>query len=94
MQLDTSCTAPAVNADAWITGGRLGRPAGLRFTRRYGHWAEEPYAELVERCAALARRFAVRLAGAEGGEVLNEVVLNQVGALWQPTVIMMPGLGG
>jgi glutamate/tyrosine decarboxylase-like PLP-dependent enzyme len=32
----------------------------------------------VERCAALARRFAVRLAGAEGVEVLNEVVLNQV----------------
>ena len=38
----------------------------------------EGIAELVERCAALARRFAVRLAGAEGVEVLNEVVLNQV----------------
>ncbi|HEX6676738.1 MAG TPA: aminotransferase class V-fold PLP-dependent enzyme [Actinomycetes bacterium] len=32
---------------------------------------------LVERCCALARRFAERLA-AEGVEVLNEVVLNQV----------------
>jgi len=38
----------------------------------------EAIAELVERCSALARRFAVRLAGAEGVEVLNEVVLNQV----------------
>ncbi len=38
----------------------------------------EGIAELVERCAALARRFAERLAGAEGVEVLNEVVLNQV----------------
>jgi glutamate/tyrosine decarboxylase-like PLP-dependent enzyme len=38
----------------------------------------EGIAELVERCAALARRFAERLAGAGGVEVLNEVVLNQV----------------
>ena len=35
-------------------------------------------AELVERCCALARRFAERLAAADGVEVLNEVVLNQV----------------
>jgi glutamate/tyrosine decarboxylase-like PLP-dependent enzyme len=35
-------------------------------------------AELVDRCCALARRFADRLAGHEGVEVLNEVVLNQV----------------
>jgi glutamate/tyrosine decarboxylase-like PLP-dependent enzyme len=35
-------------------------------------------ADLVERCCALARRFAERLAAAEGVEVLNEVVLNQV----------------
>jgi glutamate/tyrosine decarboxylase-like PLP-dependent enzyme len=35
-------------------------------------------AELVERCCALARRFADRLAAHDGVEVLNDVVLNQV----------------
>jgi glutamate/tyrosine decarboxylase-like PLP-dependent enzyme len=35
-------------------------------------------AELVERCCGLAGRFAGRLAAADGVEVLNEVVLNQV----------------
>jgi len=33
---------------------------------------------LVERCCAIARRMAERLAAAEGVEILNEVVLNQV----------------
>jgi glutamate/tyrosine decarboxylase-like PLP-dependent enzyme len=35
-------------------------------------------AELVERCCALAGRFAERLAAADGVEVCNQVVLNQV----------------
>ena len=35
-------------------------------------------AELVERCCALARRFADRLGDHDGVEVLNDVVLNQV----------------
>jgi glutamate/tyrosine decarboxylase-like PLP-dependent enzyme len=35
-------------------------------------------AELVERCCGLAVRFAERLAAADGVEVLNQVVLNQV----------------
>jgi glutamate/tyrosine decarboxylase-like PLP-dependent enzyme len=35
-------------------------------------------AELVERCCALARRFAEQLAGADGVVVGNDVVLNQV----------------
>ena len=35
-------------------------------------------AALVDRCCALARRFAERLADQDGVEVLNEVVLNQV----------------
>jgi glutamate/tyrosine decarboxylase-like PLP-dependent enzyme len=34
--------------------------------------------DLVERCCRLARRFATRLAAADGVEVLNDVVLNQV----------------
>src|SRR5205807_6987748 len=35
-------------------------------------------AELVERCCSLARRFAEKLAGIDGVEVVNDVVLNQV----------------
>ena len=35
-------------------------------------------AELVERCCALARRFADQLGAADGVEVVNDVVLNQV----------------
>jgi glutamate/tyrosine decarboxylase-like PLP-dependent enzyme len=35
-------------------------------------------AEMVERCCVMARRFAEQLAPADGVEVLNEVVLNQV----------------
>ena len=34
--------------------------------------------EMVERCCRLARRMAERLAAAEGVEILNDVVLNQV----------------
>jgi glutamate/tyrosine decarboxylase-like PLP-dependent enzyme len=33
---------------------------------------------MVERCCALARRLAERLGAAEGVEILNDVVLNQV----------------
>jgi glutamate/tyrosine decarboxylase-like PLP-dependent enzyme len=38
----------------------------------------EGVAELVERCCALARRLASAMEAADGVEVLNEVVLNQV----------------
>jgi glutamate/tyrosine decarboxylase-like PLP-dependent enzyme len=40
--------------------------------------------EMVERCCALARRMADRLRGADGVEILNEVVLNQVLARFTP----------
>lgn len=43
---------------------------------------------MVERCCAIARRMADRLAAAEGVEVLNDVVLNQV------LVRFHPPLGG
>jgi aromatic-L-amino-acid decarboxylase len=46
--------------------------AALRSLGRQG------VADLVERCCAMARRFETALAGVEGAEVLNEVVLNQV----------------
>jgi glutamate/tyrosine decarboxylase-like PLP-dependent enzyme len=39
---------------------------------------------LVERCCALARRFADRLRREPGVEILNEVVLNQVLVRFQP----------
>ncbi|HEY0782446.1 MAG TPA: aminotransferase class V-fold PLP-dependent enzyme [Thermoanaerobaculia bacterium] len=39
---------------------------------------------LVERCCALARRFAARLRDEPGVEVLNDVVLNQVLVRFQP----------
>ena len=35
-------------------------------------------AELVDRCCALARRLAAAMEAADGVEVLNDVVLNQV----------------
>ncbi|HEX9943848.1 MAG TPA: aspartate aminotransferase family protein, partial [Thermoanaerobaculia bacterium] len=41
-------------------------------------------AELVERCCALARRFADRLGDEPGVEVLNDVVLNQVLVRFHP----------
>jgi glutamate/tyrosine decarboxylase-like PLP-dependent enzyme len=46
--------------------------AALRALGRQG------VADLVDRCCALARRFAERLSAGDGVEVLNEVVLNQV----------------
>jgi glutamate/tyrosine decarboxylase-like PLP-dependent enzyme len=45
-------------------------------------------ADLVERCCALARRMAERLAAGPGVRVLNEVVLNQVLVRFEP-----PGQG-
>ncbi len=41
-------------------------------------------AELVERCCALARRFAERLGAEPGVEILNDVVLNQVLVRFHP----------
>jgi glutamate/tyrosine decarboxylase-like PLP-dependent enzyme len=46
--------------------------AGLRQLGRSG------VADLVERCCRLARRFASALAAADGVEVVNDIVLNQV----------------
>jgi glutamate/tyrosine decarboxylase-like PLP-dependent enzyme len=59
-------------------------PEGSRRARGFPVWAalrslgRSGVAELVERCCAHARRFAGALGAAEGVEVLNEVVLNQV----------------
>jgi glutamate/tyrosine decarboxylase-like PLP-dependent enzyme len=41
-------------------------------------------AQMIERCCALARRMAERLARAPGAEILNDVVLNQVLVRFSP----------
>jgi glutamate/tyrosine decarboxylase-like PLP-dependent enzyme len=46
--------------------------AALRSLGRHG------VREMVERCSSLARRMAERLSAADGVEILNDVVLNQV----------------
>jgi glutamate/tyrosine decarboxylase-like PLP-dependent enzyme len=59
-------------------------PESSRRARGFATWAalrslgRRGVAELVERCCALALRMADNLRGADGIEVLNEVVLNQV----------------
>jgi len=59
-------------------------PESSRRARGFATWAalrslgRRGVVELVERCCALARRIAENLRVAEGVEVLNEVVLNQV----------------
>lgn len=55
---------------------RRARALVLWTTLRY--LGRDGVAELVERCCALARRLAARLAVADGITVLNDVVLNQV----------------
>jgi glutamate/tyrosine decarboxylase-like PLP-dependent enzyme len=64
-------------------------PEFSRRARGFTVWAalrslgRQGIAELVERCCALARRFAERL-GRPGVEILNEVVLNQVLVRFHP----------
>jgi len=59
-------------------------PESSRRARGMATWAairqlgSSGVAELVERCCALASRFAAQLSAVEGIEVANEVVLNQV----------------
>jgi glutamate/tyrosine decarboxylase-like PLP-dependent enzyme len=59
-------------------------PEASRRARGFPVWAalrslgRSGVAELVERCCGHARRFAQALAAADGVEVLNQVVLNQV----------------
>src|SRR5262245_3233079 len=59
-------------------------PESSRRSRGFASWAalrelgRAGLAELVERCCALARRFAEHLAEVDGVTIANEVVLNQV----------------
>jgi glutamate/tyrosine decarboxylase-like PLP-dependent enzyme len=58
--------------------GRTAVYAGLRTLGRTG------VEELVDRCCALARRFAEKLSRAPGVRVLNDVVLKQVLVRFEP----------
>ena len=59
-------------------------PESSRRAHGFATWAalrelgRSGVAELVDRCCALARRFALQLAEVEGIAIRNEVVLNQV----------------
>lgn len=85
--------AAAMSFDAaYLTGqgqGGLRAPSDYvlessRRARGFTTWAalrqlgRTGVAELVERCCALARRFAEQLAAIDGVTVVNDVVLNQV----------------
>jgi glutamate/tyrosine decarboxylase-like PLP-dependent enzyme len=88
---DVHATAMAYTA-AYLTGQVAGRelgggdftPESSRRARGFATWAairslgRSGIAELVDRCCAMARRFADRLDSLEGVEVVNDVVLNQV----------------
>jgi glutamate/tyrosine decarboxylase-like PLP-dependent enzyme len=65
------------NGMDWVPeSSRRGRAVPVYATMRA--LGRRGIAELIERCCALARRMADRLAGEPGVEILNEVVLNQV----------------
>jgi glutamate/tyrosine decarboxylase-like PLP-dependent enzyme len=59
-------------------------PESSRRARGFATWAalrelgRKGLGELVDRCCALARRFADQLGAIEGVEIANDVVLNQV----------------
>jgi glutamate/tyrosine decarboxylase-like PLP-dependent enzyme len=88
---DVHATSLAYTA-AYLTGQVVGReygggdfvPESSRRARGFATWAalrslgRDGVADLVDRCCALARRFAAGLDALEGVEVVNEVVLNQV----------------
>jgi glutamate/tyrosine decarboxylase-like PLP-dependent enzyme len=71
---------------SYLAGQEAGTyvPESSRRARAFPTWAalrelgRDGLAELVDRCCALARRFGEQLAGVEGVEIGNEIVLNQV----------------
>jgi glutamate/tyrosine decarboxylase-like PLP-dependent enzyme len=71
---------------AYLVGTEAGSWAleSSRRARGFASWAalrelgRSGVADLVDRCCALAERFAERLAALDGAEIGNEVVLNQV----------------
>lgn len=88
---DVHATAMAYTA-SYLTGQVVERefgggdfvPESSRRARGFATWAairslgRSGIADLIERCCALARRFADGLADLDGVEIVNEVLLNQV----------------
>ncbi len=88
---DVHATAMAYTA-SYLTGQVEGRtrgggdfvPESSRRARGFATWAairslgRSGVADLVDRCCALARRFATGLSALDGVEIVNDVVLNQV----------------
>jgi glutamate/tyrosine decarboxylase-like PLP-dependent enzyme len=88
---DVHATAMAYTA-SYLTGQVAGRefgggdfvPESSRRARGFATWAairslgRSGIADLIDRCCALARRFADGLGALGGVEIVNEVVLNQV----------------
>ena len=73
--LTGSGSGPAAGADLTLASSR--RATGFAVWAALQQLGSDGVADLVDRCCALARRFAVGLA--DGGlEVVNDVVLNQV----------------
>jgi len=82
--LSMSYTAAYLQDDRALRAPSDFVPESSRRSRGFASWAalrelgRPGLAELVERCCALARRFAHQLAQVEGVTVANEVMLNQV----------------
>jgi glutamate/tyrosine decarboxylase-like PLP-dependent enzyme len=82
--LSMSYTAAYLQDDRALRAPSDFVPESSRRSRGFASWAalrelgRAGLAELVERCCALAGRFAERLGTVEGIRVANEVVLNQV----------------
>ena len=75
----TSCTVRVVSVTrSTTTPSTPGVLAASRSTPRSGRWAGVALPRWSSAAARLAQRFAEQLAAADGVEVLNEVVLNQV----------------
>ena len=69
----TRCAVPATSCPSRRAGAR-----GLATWAAIKELGLQGIAELIDRCCALATRFADQLHAADGVEVLNDVVLNQV----------------
>jgi glutamate/tyrosine decarboxylase-like PLP-dependent enzyme len=82
--LSMSYTAAYLQDDEALRAPSDFVPESSRRSRGFASWAalrelgHTGLAELVERCCALARRFAEQLAQIDGVTIANEVVLNQV----------------
>ena len=82
--LSMSYTAAYLQDDKALRAPSDFVPESSRRSRGFASWAalrelgRAGLAELVERCCALARRFAEQLAEVDGVRIANEVVLNQV----------------